>query len=105
MAANGLLVPDFSIKMLSVSVGIYKACKQNTTATNITTQMRESLVALFEAYHAKVRIVYLETDWQELLKRNSSREAVVPQSVIENMLGKLALPEAYEARIVEYCCV
>ena len=31
-------------------------------ATNITAQMRESLVALFETYHARVRIVYLETD-------------------------------------------
>lgn len=71
-------------------------------ATNITSQMRESLVSLFETYHAKVRIVYLETDWNTLLERNHSREDVVPQSVIEKMLGKLALPEAYEASKVEW---
>ena len=71
-------------------------------ATNITTQMRESLVSLFETYHAHVRIVYLETDWQTLLERNRSRDDVVPQSVIENMLGKLVLPEAYEAKKVEW---
>ena len=71
-------------------------------ATNITTQMRESLVSLFETYHAKVRIVYLETEWQSLLERNHSREDVVPQPVIEEMLGKLVLPEAYEASKVEW---
>jgi predicted kinase len=71
-------------------------------ATNITTQMRESLVSLFETYHARVRIVYLETDWSTLVDRNYSREEVVPQPVIEKMLGKLVLPEAYEASKVEW---
>lgn len=70
-------------------------------ATNITAQMRESLVSLFESYHAHVRIVYLETDWQSLLERNGSREDIVPQSAIERMLSKLVLPEAYEAGKVE----
>ena len=71
-------------------------------ATNITTQMRESLVSLFETYHARVRIVYLETDWNTLLDRNHSREYVVPQDKIEDMLGKLVLPEVYEANKVEW---
>lgn len=74
-------------------------------ATNITVQMRESLVSLFETYHARVRIVYLETDWQTLLERNHSRKDVVPQAVIEKMLGKLVLPEAYEANKVEWFLV
>ncbi len=69
-------------------------------ATNITAQMRESLVSLFETYHAHVRIVYLETDWQTLLERNRSREYAVPQPVIEEMMGKMTLPEASEARKV-----
>ncbi len=71
-------------------------------ATNITAQMRESLVSLFETYHAHVRIVYLETNWLSLLKRNSSREDSVPQSVIEGMMGKMTPPETYEARKVEW---
>lgn len=71
-------------------------------ATNLTTQMRESLINLFESYHAYVHIVYLESDWQTLLERNRSREASVPQSVIEDMLEKLVLPQTYEARFVEY---
>ena len=74
-------------------------------ATNISSQMRESLVGLFETYHAHVRIVYLETDWQTMLDRNRSREAVVPMPVIEDMLGKLVLPEVYEARTVEWIFV
>lgn len=71
-------------------------------ATNISPQIRESLVNLFEAYHARVRIVYLETYWQTLYERNHSREEVVPQAVIEDMLGKIVLPEAFEARTVEW---
>ncbi len=71
-------------------------------ATNISPLLRESLVSLFEAYHARVRIVYLETDWQTLHERNHSREEVVQQSVVEDMLGKIVLPEAFEARTVEW---
>lgn len=74
-------------------------------ATNITTQMRESLINLFETYHARVRIVYLETSWDRQLERNHQREDVVPTDVLENMLGKLVLPEACEARNVEWFCI
>ena len=74
-------------------------------ATNITTQMRESLVGLFETYHARVRIVYLETDWQTLLERNGTREAIVPQAAIEAMLGKMTVPEPQETRKVEWICL
>lgn len=71
-------------------------------ATNITTQMRESLINLFETYKARVRVVYLETAWSNQRERNSLREHAVPNDVLENMLGKLVLPEAHEARIVEW---
>lgn len=74
-------------------------------ATNITAQMRESLVSLFETYHAHVSIVYLETDWQTLLERNRSRKDAVPQPVIEEMMGKMTLPETVEARKVEWVVV
>ena len=73
-------------------------------ATNFTSQMRESLINLFETYHAHVHIVYLETDWQTLLERNQSREDAVPQSAIEKMLGKLVIPKVFEARTVEWLC-
>ena len=71
-------------------------------ATNITTQMRESLVNLFETYKARVRVIYLETAWGNQRERNRQREHAVPNDVLEDMLGKLVLPEAHEARIVEW---
>lgn len=71
-------------------------------ATNITTQMRESLINLFETYKVRVRIVYLETTWSNQRERNSQREHAIPNDVLENMLGKLVLPEAHEARTVEW---
>lgn len=74
-------------------------------AINITAQMRESLISLFETYHAHVRIVYLETDWQVLLERNRSRKDAVPQLVIEEMMGKMTLPETCEAKNVEWLVV
>lgn len=74
-------------------------------ATNITAQMRESLISLFETYHARVRIVYLETDWQTLQERNRSRKQAVPQVAIEEMLGKLTLPGVSEAACAEWVSV
>lgn len=74
-------------------------------ATNITQEMRQQLVALFEGYKARVNIIYLETDWQTLLERNRSREDAVPQSAIEAMLGKLTPPEACEAAQVNWISV
>ena len=74
-------------------------------ATNVTLQMRESLVSLMETYHSHVRIVYLETPWDTLLERNSQREHVVPTKVIEEMLEKLTLPETCEAKTVEWICI
>ena len=74
-------------------------------ATNITASTRAGLVRLFEEYGAWVRIIYLETGWEEQLRRNRERTAAVPESAITNMLDKLSPPEGYEARLVEYLCV
>lgn len=74
-------------------------------ATDITSQMRESLVSLLETYHARVRIVYLETNWNTLHQRNTARLDAVPEIAIHKMLGKLIPPEAYEAAKVEWYSV
>jgi len=74
-------------------------------ATNITQAMRLQLVSLFESYKASVRIIYLETDRDTLLARNSSREEAVPQAAIETMLLKLELPEPFEATRVEWISI
>ena len=74
-------------------------------ATDITAQMRESLIGLFETYRARVRIVYLEADWRTLQERNNSREESVPVNAVEKMMGKMTLPEAFKARRVEWICL
>lgn len=71
-------------------------------ATNITQIIRRQLISLFEGYKARVHLIYLETDQQTLLWRNSSRDAVVPQSIIESLLSKIELPEIHEAHQVDW---
>lgn len=74
-------------------------------ATSLTPELRARNVALFESYGAAVRIVYLEAEWRENLRRNAGREAAVPEAVINEMLGKLVPPERGEARRVDWICV
>lgn len=74
-------------------------------ATNITAQTRGGLISLFEEYGASVRTVFLETEWQEQLRRNAEREAEVPTLAIERMLAKLKLPERSESEQVLWLTV
>lgn len=73
-------------------------------ATNVTFKIRSGLVQLFEEYGASVRIVYLETEWNEQLRRNRSRKDAVPEHSIEKLLDKLSPSEGYEAAEVRYIC-
>lgn len=74
-------------------------------ATNLTAAMRSKLVTLCENYGASVRIAYLETAWEENLRRNESREACVPAGAIRRMLGKLTPPGVSEAKEVVWLTV
>jgi len=71
-------------------------------ATCITVDIRRQLIELFESYGASVRIVYLETDMETQLERNSNREHPVPETVICSMLRKLSPPEVYETKSIEW---
>ena len=71
-------------------------------ATNITSDLRSKQISLFEEYNASVKIIFLETEYTENLKRNANRKRVVPNSVIEKMLSRLEVPEIYESEKVEY---
>ena len=73
-------------------------------ATSLTS-LRAQQVELFERYHARVRLVYLETPWEENLRRNGSRPSSVPEDVIDRMLARLEPPERFEAQRVEWLCV
>jgi putative nucleotidyltransferase with HDIG domain len=71
-------------------------------ATNISRQLRGSLIRQFANYQAKIRIVYLEAPWEELLNRNSDRTAKLPQKVLYKMKSRLEVPDITEAQAVDW---
>ncbi|WP_228060750.1 MULTISPECIES: ATP-binding protein [unclassified Coleofasciculus] len=71
-------------------------------ATNLSRQLRSSLINLFSAYHARIPIVYLEVSWEELRRRNHSRAANVPEAVIQRMRDRLDIPDLTEAHQVDW---
>jgi len=73
-------------------------------ATNTTPYTRENQVHLFNAYGAATKIIYLETNLQEMFARNRQRSAPVPESVIEHLLESLSPPTDSEAYSVEWIC-
>jgi len=71
-------------------------------ATNIIQQLRRQWIDLFTTYGAKVKIIYLEVPYAQLMQQNSNREYVVPTKVMEKMIGKLEIPSLVEAQAVKY---
>lgn len=74
-------------------------------ATNLTEDTRRRLISLFTGYGAAVQIVYLETPWQENLRRNENRQRSVPPVQMAKMLQKLSPPMSWEAHDVKWYCV
>lgn len=74
-------------------------------ATNLSPMVRAKQIKLFAQYHASGRIVYLETDWQEQLRRNGDRPDAVPEEAICHMLEELIPPEGKEAHTVQWLCL
>jgi len=74
-------------------------------ATNLSPMVRAKQINLFTQYHASTRIVYLETDWNERLRRNAGRADAVPEQAICHMMEELVLPEAKEAHRLQWHCV
>lgn len=74
-------------------------------ATNISPMVRAKQIKLFTQYHAFTRIVYLETDWEEQLRRNISRPEAVPVQAICKMMEELIPPEAKEAHNIQWTCI
>ena len=74
-------------------------------ATNITKMIRDKQIKLFHEYGARVKVIFLETEYQEMLKRNNNRKRYVSEKVINDMLEKLEIIEDFEAEIVEWICI
>ena len=71
-------------------------------ATNITAQLRMQLIELFESYRGKVTIIYVEVPYKMLIKQNNNRDEIVPQVVLDKMVGKLEPPVREEANSIKY---
>ncbi|BAZ01833.1 hypothetical protein NIES37_58400 [Tolypothrix tenuis PCC 7101] len=71
-------------------------------ATNLSRQLRGMLIRMFANYQGRIRIVYLETPWQELLRRNCDRTAKVPEKVLYRLKNRLDVPDITEAQAVDW---
>jgi predicted kinase len=69
-------------------------------ATNTTRMLREGLIDLFTAYHAKVRIVNCDAPLVDIRHRNWARDMPVPPHVIEKLMDHLDIPDLTEAHDV-----
>jgi predicted kinase len=69
-------------------------------ATNTMRQTRKSWIDLFEDYHARIEIVYLEPALSSIYRQNDKRAKRVPKHVIERLIDKLEPPTWAEAHAV-----
>lgn len=71
-------------------------------ATHLSEQMRNKTLDLLYAYHASVRLVYLEVPADTLFRRNARRDTTLKQKDLERMLHRWELPLPWEAHEVIY---
>ncbi len=94
------------VRIAKEQARIYLRKKQGFiwNATNLTAQLRKTLIDLFTTYKARVKIVYVEVDYATLFSRNRTREYPVPPKVIERFINKLEIPQVHEAHEVVWVC-
>ena len=71
-------------------------------ATNISRNIRSRWLSMFHDYGAKVKIIYLEVPFAQLVTQNQNRKYKVPENVINKLLNQLDIPSYYEAHEIEY---
>ncbi len=71
-------------------------------ATNVSERLRTTVLGVFLAYGARVRIVYLEIPAAELFARNRARAAPVPDELMARLLDRWEVPGPGEAHEVTY---
>lgn len=59
-------------------------------------------IAIFTTYGAKVKIIYLEVPYEQLLSQNHHRDHKVPEKVIDKMIKRLEIPRFEEAHELEF---
>ncbi len=74
-------------------------------ATNLTNLVRNRVISLFHDYNARVKVLFLETSYENTLIRNNNRTKVVDEKVIHKLLSKINMPENHEAQEVKWVIV
>lgn len=74
-------------------------------ATNLSNMIRDKQLKLFHDYNARVRIIFLEANYESNLQRNKNRKKYVPEKVINKLLSNINMPQDYEAYCVEWVVV
>ena len=95
----------FNIAKEEMKTYLRKREKFIFNATNLIQLNRQKLIKIFADYHAKVRIIFLETAWEENILRNKNRKTEINSKIIEKMLSSMNVPENYESHIVEWICI
>ncbi len=68
-------------------------------STNLTKDLRQKFISAIAPYNPKIRIVYIETSWQNVLSR---RKTTIKQNALRQMRRLLEIPQLTEAHEVEY---
>jgi len=71
-------------------------------ATNLSRELRGRTIDLAAAYNARVRVVFIDTAYQRLLRQNREREAAVPLAAIQRMARLWEPPDPCEAHRVDW---
>jgi predicted kinase len=71
-------------------------------ATNLSKQLRTTVLNPFFDYGARIRIVYVEVMEKVQRTQNRERDGAVPEAVIERLLDRWEVPEMGEAHEVSY---
>lgn len=71
-------------------------------ATNVSRELRRGVIGLLASYKARIRLIYVEAPYGEIVARNRRRSRPVPLDVIERLVEKLDVPDLTEAHFVEW---
>ena len=71
-------------------------------ATHLSHDIRQKALDLLYAYHANVKIVYIEQPEKELYRRNTKRDTSLTNKKLQSMFNKWEIPQQTEANQVSY---
>jgi len=65
-------------------------------ATNITAQLRNTLISLFNDYNSYITIIFVNKPLNKILTQNKNRDTMIPENVIIKLHKKMEIPTDLE---------